>query len=221
MVLDGLRAVVVGGSIGGLNAALWLAEAGCDVHVYERSSRALEARGAGIGLLQATARYLVDHGVDLESVSVPTDFIRYLGHDGSVRHEQAHRYVFSSWNTVHRQLASHVPDERYHLGVEALAVQDHGDRVEVGLADGTAKEADLVVCADGIGSTSRLRLQPGAVHEYAGYVAWRGTVPEAALSATTQARLGDAITYHVYANSHVLVYPDPRHWTAMCPQDGG
>lgn len=209
MILDGLRAVVVGGSIGGLNAALWLADAGCDVDVYERSGKALEARGAGIGLLEATSRYLVQRGVDLEAVSVPTDFIRYLHHDGSVRHSQAHRYLFSSWNTIYRQLAAHFPPDRYHLGTEVTNLIAHQDRVEVQLADGSSRPADLVVCADGIGSASRARFQPGAIPEYAGYVAWRGTVPEAELSAATRGRLGDAITYHVYANSHLLVYPIP------------
>ncbi len=209
MSLDGLRAVVVGGSIGGLNAALWLADLGIDVDVYERSGKALEARGAGIGMLEATSRYLVGHGVDLESVSVGTEFIRYLGHDGSVCHEETHRYLFSSWNTVYRQLAARFPAERYHLGVEVTDLAAGSDRVDVHLADDTSRQADLVVCADGIGSTFRSRLQPGAAEEYAGYVAWRGTVPEAELSPATRDRLGDAITYHVYANSHLLVYPIP------------
>jgi 2,6-dihydroxypyridine 3-monooxygenase len=40
-------------------------------------------------------------------------------------------------------------------------------------------------------------------------VAWRGMVPEAALDAATRAVFGDAITYYVYANSHILVYAIP------------
>jgi 2,6-dihydroxypyridine 3-monooxygenase len=39
-------------------------------------------------------------------------------------------------------------------------------------------------------------------------VAWRGLVPERELGAKTEA-LVDAITYYVYANSHILVYPIP------------
>ncbi|HEV7534733.1 MAG TPA: FAD-dependent monooxygenase, partial [Acidimicrobiia bacterium] len=56
------RAVVVGGSLGGLNAALWLADAGWDVEILERSRSPLEGRGAGIVLHPATVRYLVEHG---------------------------------------------------------------------------------------------------------------------------------------------------------------
>jgi 2,6-dihydroxypyridine 3-monooxygenase len=207
--VSGPRVVVVGGSIGGLNAALWLAEAGADVAVHERSGRALEARGAGIGLLDATSRYLQHAKVDLDAVSVGTEVIRYLDHAGATTVELAHRYRFSSWNTVYRQLAQRFPAERYHLGSEVTGLEPHADRVEVTLASGARSAADLVVCADGIGSTSRQRLQPGAKQTYAGYVAWRGTVAEADLSAATREALEGAIIYHVYANSHALFYPIP------------
>ena len=50
---------------------------------------------------------------------------------------------------------------------------------------------------------------PNVRPEYSGYVAWRGVVPETQLSAETRAILDDAITYYVYANSHILVYPIP------------
>src|SRR5688572_13623013 len=46
--LSAMRAIVVGGSLGGLFAANLLLRAGWDVVVAERSGRALEGRGAGI-----------------------------------------------------------------------------------------------------------------------------------------------------------------------------
>jgi 2,6-dihydroxypyridine 3-monooxygenase len=52
-------------------------------------------------------------------------------------------------------------------------------------------------------------LLPDAQPAYAGYAAWRGTVPERALEDETRDLLADAITYFVYANSHILVYPIP------------
>ena len=39
-----LSVVILGGSVGGLTAALVLRDAGCDVRVFERSTAALEAR---------------------------------------------------------------------------------------------------------------------------------------------------------------------------------
>ncbi len=58
-------------------------------------------------------------------------------------------------------------------------------------------------------SLSRARLLPGVTPSYSGYVAWRGTLPEQALPAATRELLGDAITYQVLQDSHVLVYPIP------------
>jgi len=43
------RALVIGGSIGGLFAANWLRAGGWDVTVFERVGDDLASRGAGIG----------------------------------------------------------------------------------------------------------------------------------------------------------------------------
>ena len=48
---------IVGGSLGGLTAALVLRDLGCEVDVFERSSEALKARGAGIATHPSTTRY--------------------------------------------------------------------------------------------------------------------------------------------------------------------
>src|SRR5580704_2733772 len=98
------RVIVMGGSVGGLTAALVLRDIGCDVRVFERSSSALQARGAGIAALDATLRYLTESGGRPEDVCSSTGWIRFLRADGSVQHQQRHRYLFSSWNTIYRSL---------------------------------------------------------------------------------------------------------------------
>jgi 2,6-dihydroxypyridine 3-monooxygenase len=204
------RVIVMGGSLGGLTAALVLRDTGCDVRVFERSSSALQARGAGIAALDATLRYLVERGGRRpEDVCSSTGWIRFLNHDGSLRHEQRHRYRFSSWNTIYRSLLPLLGAGRYLLGHEVVAFGQAGDTVSVTLADGSRADADLLVCADGVSSAARARLIPGAAPSYAGYVAWRGTLPERSLSPVTRKAFDDAITYQVLADSHILVYPIP------------
>jgi 2,6-dihydroxypyridine 3-monooxygenase len=204
------RVIVMGGSLGGLTAALVLRDAGCQVRVFERSSSALQARGAGIAALDATLRYLVERGgYRPEDVCSSTGWIRFLNRDGSLRHEQRHHYWFSSWNTIYRSLLGLFEAERYLLGHEVVAFGQDGDTVSVTLADGSRAEADLLVCADGVSSAARARLIPGASPSYAGYVAWRGTLPEGALSPATRKAFRDAINYQVLAGSHILVYPIP------------
>ena len=101
-----MHAAVVGGSLGGLSAALLLRDLGIEVDVYERSPAALVQRGAGIGFLPESARYLVERaGVALDRISVATAHIRYLDRRGAVSYEERHAYRFSSWNTVYRELA--------------------------------------------------------------------------------------------------------------------
>jgi 2,6-dihydroxypyridine 3-monooxygenase len=207
---DTLRVCIAGGSLGGLTAALLLRDLGHDVTVHERSEVELEQRGAGIGFLPDSARYLVERlGHSIDEIGTSTDVIRYLHRDGSVLHETRHRYHFSSWNTVYRHLLGAFGRDRYVLASEVVDRDEDDDGVTVHFADGRAERADLLVCADGVGSTFRQALLPEARRAYAGYVAWRGMVPEAALDPSVVAALGDAITYYVYANSHILVYPIP------------
>ena len=83
------RALVVGGSLGGLTAALVLRDQGWDVDVLERSAVPLQDRGAGIVAHPTTVRYLVERvGKAIGDIGVPASRRRYLGDDGSVAHEQ-------------------------------------------------------------------------------------------------------------------------------------
>lgn len=187
-----------------------LRDLGCEVGVYERSTAELEARGAGIGLLDMTTRYFRERGLlDVEEVSVAIHWVRYLHPDGSTRFEEPRRYVLSSWNTIYRALLAELGPDRYHLGWELTGLDQAGDRATARFADGRAVQADLLVCADGVASTARALLQPEAAATYAGYVAWRGTVPESSLSPGAFAALRDALTFQQFPNSHILVYPIP------------
>jgi len=205
---------VVGGSLGGLTAALLLRDIGCDVTVYERSRATLQARGAGIAVLPETLRYPVERlGLPVERITSSTEWIRFLEPDGSIGHAQKHRYRFSSWNTIYGTLLDAFGDERYRLSRDLTSFETEGATVAVRFADGPDTErdvlVDLLVCADGIGSVARSTLLPDVAPRYAGYVAWRGTVPERELDAATFDALHDALTYQVLAGSHILVYPIP------------
>ena len=204
------KVAVVGGSLGGVTAGLVLRDLGCDAHVFERSRSVLEERGAGIAVLDATVRYLVEHGIaDLNRICTSTHWLRYLHPDGSVQHEVRRPYRFSSWNSIYRILIGCLGDERYHLASELVRFDPQEDSVRTEFVDGSSSAWDMLVGADGIGSTVRQQLLPEVEPRYAGYVAWRGTVAESLLSPLTRRALDDAITYQLLPNSHILVYPIP------------
>jgi len=196
--------------MGGLTAALLLRDQGHDVTVYERSSEELQQRGAGIGFLPDSSRYLVERaGRSLDQLATVTHGIRYLDRHERVVDEVPCTYHFSSWNTVYRNLLAEFGRDRYLLGCEVVGCDELDEGVAVRFADGSSVRADLLVAADGVGSTFRQQLMPDVQHQYAGYVAWRGMVPERDLPPHVAAVYDDSIVYYVYANSHILLYPIP------------
>jgi 2,6-dihydroxypyridine 3-monooxygenase len=204
---DKPKVIVVGGSLGGLTAALVLRDLGCDVQVYERSRHQLSGRGVGIVAHPATIRYSLERaGHDPTS---PVSFIRYLHRSGQVAHESETRFRFTSYYALYRQLLDLLGEDRYHFGQEMVGFDQDADRVTVELADGERVTGDLLVCADGIQSTARRLLMPELERSYAGYVGWRGAVAEPDLSDEVRAALSDALIYYVIPHSHILTYPIP------------
>src|SRR5438045_1263962 len=86
---------------GSATATPVLADAGCEVHVFDRSPVPLTARGAGIVLHPATVRWWREHDVrPLAEMSAAMRRLRYLDADGAVTHEQPCRYRVSSFDAL-------------------------------------------------------------------------------------------------------------------------
>src|SRR6201988_392698 len=93
-----MRAIVIGGSLGGLTAALLLRDQGWDVDVLERSPNPLEGRGTGIVVHPYTVRYLVEHaGKLLGDIGLPAHKVQYLDMDGSATDVRPCAYRFASY----------------------------------------------------------------------------------------------------------------------------
>lgn len=206
-----LKVGVIGGSLGGLTCALFLRDVGCDVTVFERSPEPLTSRGAGIVLHGSTTRYFTERGSNaIESVSTPSSRLRYLNPDGSTQFEAPSAYRFASYSALWSTLMRAFDDDRYFYGETLVGFDNEADAVSARFASGRREQFDLMVCADGVTSTARLRLAPQRQPEYAGYVAWRGFVDESRLSLDTRESLYDSITYGVIENSHIVAYNIPH-----------
>jgi 2,6-dihydroxypyridine 3-monooxygenase len=204
------RAVVIGGSIGGLTAALLLRGLGFAVEVYERSSAPLSGRGSGIVLQPDTVRWFTERSSQsLADLKTSTRYVQYLNRDrgGDHREERVHHYT--AWGTFYRALLADLGSEHYHLGEHACGFSQTAQTVTVRFTGGHTGTADLAVFADGISSTARQQFDPHAALHYSGYVGWRGTHPLRSLSSATRTELRDAITFDVPADSHVAMYPIP------------
>lgn len=213
------RVGIAGGSIGGLTTAVLLHELGIDVHVFERSTRALEGRGAGIVVLPMTERYFVERGGSLGSsdhdasdVALTLTNWSYVDATGTLIDTAPTHNRFTAWNTLYRALLDVLPEDRYHLGHQVDFVDQTGTGelpVEVSFSDGNDFACDLLVGADGMGSTVRSLVSPQTPTDYAGYVAYRGTVLERDLTPATAELLNDAMIYQVLNDSHILAYAIP------------
>ncbi|WP_006241075.1 FAD-dependent monooxygenase [Mycolicibacterium tusciae] len=205
-----MRAVVIGGSLGGLTAALVLRDQGWEVTVLERSPNPLEGRGTGIVAHPSTVRYLVERaGRSIRDIGLPANRLQYLDKNGTIAHAQPCAYRFASYVELYRGLLDAFGTERYHLSKELAHLDNRGDVAKLSLTDGQTYVADLVVCADGIRSMGRRIMVPDVQHQYAGYIAWRGTVRIDQLSKSSASLLLNAYTYRILPQGHLLSFAIP------------
>src|ERR1700741_1256620 len=171
------RALVVGGSVGGLFAAHLLRAHGWDVAVFERSGGALADRGASIGTRSELFDVLSGIGIVLDpSAGVAVTSRICLDRSGAILGELPVQSVNSAWDRIYRPLRDALPDALYRAATRVERIEQDGDGVTAILADGTSENGTLLIAADGIHSSIRALLAPEVTPRYAGYVAWRGVI---------------------------------------------
>lgn len=173
------RAIVVGGSLGGLLAGLHLQLRGWEVGIYERSASPLSGRGAGLVTHPELRSALNELGLDADTnFGVP--ILGRLAVDNAGRVIARHDYpqITTSWNRMFELLQAGLAKGAYHLGKDLQRTTQSPDGVTAHFADGTSQTADILIGADGFRSIVRAQHANGAQPGYAGYVAWRGLLDE-------------------------------------------
>jgi 2,6-dihydroxypyridine 3-monooxygenase len=204
------KVAVAGGSLGGLMAGLELLAAGADVHIFERSGRVLDDRGAGIVMQPHTLRILTERcGLDEAQTGTWLRYRQYLDQSGEVSSHQAMPQLMTSWGLLYRAFRTAFPTERYHeeQPLVSFAGSERGVKAAFGSAD--AGSFDLLIGADGSRSFIRNQLLPEIAPRYAGYVAWRGVVPESEASESLLLTFADHFTFQQMRHSHILCYLIP------------
>ena len=189
----GKRAIVIGGSLGGLFTGIMLRSIGWDVDIYERSNQALDSRGGGVVLQSDVVEAFHRAGISAQALGVVARERYYLNPDGSIAQPMPMRQILTSWNLLYGSMRRHFPAEHYHSGKHLLDIQQLGEQVTAIFADKTRDTADLLIGADGPNSTVRQRFLPDAHYRYAGYVAYRGLVNETELEQDAAALFTSAI----------------------------
>ena len=178
------KAIIAGGGIGGLTAAVALRRAGVEVAVFERAPE-IEEIGAGITLWANATRPLkrLDVYEEVRSSGAAEIGGELRSWHGALISEipaDALRSRFGEANlAVHRAdlqgaLLSALPEGMVWLGRELVGFSQNGREVVARFADGHEERGDLLVGADGIHSSVRAQLFGRRPPRYAGYTAWRG-----------------------------------------------
>jgi 2-polyprenyl-6-methoxyphenol hydroxylase-like FAD-dependent oxidoreductase len=204
------RALIIGGSLGGLLAAHLLRSAGWEVTVFERNADDLTGRGAGLSTHPQLLEILRRVGIDFdESMGVRVDTVLCLDRSGRVYLEEKTQRVMSSWGRLYRSLRDPLPAESYRLGASLTRIEQVAGRVTAVFADGARVSGDLLVGADGIRSTVREQFLPDVQPRYAGYVAWRAMLEESEIPPGVRAEIFERYTFCLPEGEHLLAYPVP------------
>jgi 2-polyprenyl-6-methoxyphenol hydroxylase-like FAD-dependent oxidoreductase len=166
----------------GLFAGLMLRSRGFDVHIYERVESELSGRGAGIVAQPLIAQALEALGIGSADLGVEARHRQILDIDGNVICEADRPQTLTAWERLYRLLRDGFPAERYHRGVGLSGFEQDAAGVTAHFSNGSSATADVLIGADGIRSTVRRAFLPKLAPLYAGYVAWRALLPEAAVS---------------------------------------
>ncbi|MFO7805049.1 MAG: FAD-dependent monooxygenase [Paracoccaceae bacterium] len=203
--LNGRRAHVVGGGIGGLTTALALARQGASVRVFEQAPEFAEV-GAGIQITPNAMRALealglrdaLDERAVLSDAVVPTDGLtgRPLARFDLRGYSPRYRFIHRARLIDLLAEACRAAGVGLTLNTPVKVTTYEGRPVPDLPDDGLA--ADLVVFADGLRSQGRAALNGAGDPPFTGQVAWRALVQG---DHPSEARI------HMLPGRHVVTYP--------------
>lgn len=217
-----MRILIAGAGIGGLMAALALAQKGFDVAVYEQAAQLGEV-GAGVQMSANGSRLFYELGIGdaLSAVAChPTGKeIRLwssgqtwqlfdLGAESIARY--GHPYLMLHRADMHRVLVDALNQLRpgcVHLNHKVQNIQQDGTRVALHFEHGASAHGEVLIGADGVHSVVRRCLFGADQPVFTGCMAWRGLIPAEQLSAHLQRPVG--INW-VGPGRHVVHYPVRR-----------
>lgn len=180
------RAIVVGGGIGGLSAAIALDQMGVEVTVYEQAAEPGEV-GAGLTLWPNAIKALRKLGLGKQviksggkifrgEICTPGGKVLSGMESGELEFRFGAPVIAIHRADLHQILFSALPPGSIRMGMACSGFQQDDEGVTVHFANGSSARADLLIGADGIHSQVRRHLFPEVGLRYSGYIAWRGVV---------------------------------------------
>ncbi|WP_242920942.1 FAD-dependent monooxygenase [Pontibacter liquoris] len=181
-----MKAIIIGGGIGGLCAAIALQQQQITTTVYEVAPE-LKPVGAGVGLAANAIQGLQRLGVAEEVVARGKQLTSLVMFDaaGKVISNMDTQPLSSKYGInnfvihradLHAVLHQHLQPGTLVLNKRCQRIDQQNGQVTVTFTDGTQATADLLIAADGINSVVRRQLVPQSKPRYAGYTCWRAVI---------------------------------------------
>jgi 2-polyprenyl-6-methoxyphenol hydroxylase-like FAD-dependent oxidoreductase len=209
------RILIVGGGIAGLTAAVALRRRGFAADLVERAA-SWRALGAGIVIQPNAMRLLreINVGTHLDMAGVSVRWFQFLNRNGQILCEIDLKELWSTVGSgiaiergeLQKALLKEVDESRCRLGVALTSLSQSGRLIAVAFSDGTEGNYDLVIGADGIGSTVRAVSMRAAAPRYCGQIAWRAMAPIPNDTEAIQFWLGDELFFTTYPLGDARTY---------------
>jgi 2-polyprenyl-6-methoxyphenol hydroxylase-like FAD-dependent oxidoreductase len=178
------KAIIIGGGIGGVTAAIALKQAGLDVTVYEQAEELREV-GSGLPLWTNALRrfHVIGLTDELEKLGVQVTSVRVSTWKGDTladtRNDKYLKKLGAITIVVHRAelltlLLKTLGEDNVQLGMTCVGFTQDATGVSAIFADGQEVQADVLIGADGIHSVVRTQLFGLIKPKYVGYTCWRG-----------------------------------------------
>lgn len=216
-----MKALIIGGGIGGMATALSLEAAGIDVEIFEQAA-AIEGLGVGINLQPNAVRELIELGLgdELKSVAIETSTLGYYNRFGQLIWSEARgRAAGYNWpqysidrGDLHmillRAVKARLGEKCVFTGHKFTSFEQKGGDVVADFVDPRTRrrlsshKGDLLIGADGIHSAVRAQLYPQEGPPVSsGRIQWRGVIEAAPfLDGRSHVTIGSR-------NCRAVVYP--------------
>lgn len=213
---------------------------GHNVRILERNpTPLLHNQGAGVVAGGDTQDFFHRHDATQRAIAVTSRLRHYLDLEGNVIHSEQSVQKMTSWDLLYYILMANFDrveseycklpepiegegEAKYEYGHLVTGLDDRKDQVEIHFKNRDGKQgrtsADLVIGADGPSSTMRKILLPDVKRQYAGYVAWRGTIPETEASATAKEAFVEKFAFYHSPGVQILAYTIPGPNGALEPR---
>lgn len=219
-----MKALIIGGGIGGLTTALMLHARGIECEVHEAASQIREL-GVGINVLPHAISQLAELGLlpALDSVGIRTRELIYTTRTGQEIWREP-RGIDAGYDvpqfSIHRghlqkllydAVVARLGADAVHVGQPCTGFSQDAEGVTAHFAPSAAipsARADVLIAADGIHSAIRRQLHPGeAGIRWNGVLMWRGAVESDAFLDGRTMLIAGGFTYKL------VLYPIARSAT--------